>query len=115
MHYFAGLDIGTTHTKLVICTASLEIIFQDKLGYTVGFGATLDADEIYRNTINLLDHSNAQLDFSTNQLTITFSSAMHSLLLVDAAASPLTPLYTWADTSSPAAVTSTMQTRHITP
>lgn len=100
MHYFAGLDIGTTHTKLVICTPSLEIIFQEKIGYTIGFGATLDADEIYRNTIKLLDQANAQLHFRTNQVTVTFSAAMHSVVLVDAAARPLTPLYTWADTSS---------------
>ena len=66
MHYFAGLDIGTTHTKLVICKPSLEIIFQEKLGYTLGFGATLDADEIYPHAIELLDQANAQLDFTTN-------------------------------------------------
>ncbi|ULQ53547.1 gluconokinase [Flavihumibacter fluvii] len=100
MHYFAGLDIGTTHTKLVIATASLDIVFQEKMGYLRGFGATLDGDEIYQNITRLLENANRELDLSTNDVTIAISAAMHSLLLVDAAAVPLTPVYTWADTSS---------------
>jgi len=50
--------------------------------------------------MQLLDEAGRLLDFSTNHLTVSFSAAMHSIMLVNKAAVPLTPLYTWADTSS---------------
>lgn len=100
MHYFAGLDIGTTHTKLVITDGKLDIVFREKLGYSRGFGATLDALEIFQNIEQLLELADTTLQLSQHQITITCSAAMHSLLLVDESAKPISPVYTWADNSS---------------
>lgn len=100
MHYFAGLDIGTTHTKIVICDQALTVYFQSKRPYIKGAGATLDPIEISDNVNALLVEAFSAFLSADDTLTVSFSSAMHSLVLVDNQAIPLTPLYTWADASA---------------
>lgn len=100
MHYFAGLDIGTTHTKLIVVDQELQPLFQQKIGYVNGFGAQLDAGEILQNCIRLIEAARSALSLDQNSCTLCFSAAMHSLVLVDELGSPLTPLYTWADIQS---------------
>ncbi|MBZ5856676.1 gluconokinase [Flavihumibacter profundi] len=100
MHYYAGLDIGTTHTKLIICNSSLELVFQSKLGYQKGFGDRLDANEILQHANSLLLQASEELSLAHHQITISLSAAMHSILLVNESAEPITPMYTWADNSS---------------
>lgn len=100
MQYFAGLDIGTTHTKLIVVDQDQRPVFQQKTGYIKGFGAQLDAAEILQNCIWLIEAARAELSLDQNSCTLCFSAAMHSLVLVDSLGSPLTPLYTWADIQS---------------
>ncbi|WP_052273325.1 gluconokinase [Flavihumibacter solisilvae] len=100
MHYFAGLDIGTTHTKIVICDQALTVYFQSKRPYVKGAGATLDSLEILDNVNLLLQEVFSTFLKADDNLTVSFSSAMHSLVLVDGNAIPLTPLFTWADASA---------------
>lgn len=100
MQYYAGLDIGTTHTKLVITDALLHPVAQWKRGYRNGFGARLDANEIRAHCIDLLQEAAIALPAGASALWIGFSSAMHSLLLVDEKGEALTAVMTWADNSS---------------
>lgn len=100
MPLFAGLDIGTTHTKLIVCDPAVNILFQAKIGYSKGFGDTLDCAEILDAVYSLLKKAAETGVFAGQELVVTFSTAMHSLVLLNEAAEPLTPLYTWADTSS---------------
>jgi gluconokinase len=100
MEYFAGLDIGTTHTKLLVCNRELEIIFQSKSVYTKGFGATLDANEILHLAAGLIQEADQKLSFSVHNVTLSFSAAMHSLLFINQSAEPLTQVFTWADITS---------------
>ena len=79
MQYYAGLDIGTTHTKLVITDALLHPVAQWKRGYRNGFGARLDANEIRAHCIDLLQEAAIALPAGASALWIGFSSAMHSL------------------------------------
>lgn len=100
MPLYAGLDIGTTHTKLIICDSTVNILFQAKQGYTKGFGDTLDCIEI-RDIVTALFLKAVDSGVCTDQhLVVTLSTAMHSLVLLNEAAEPQTALYTWADTRS---------------
>lgn len=98
MHYFAGLDIGTTHTKLIVVDQNRQPVFQRKVSYQNGFCDQLDAEEVVQICTLLIDAAAEQL--RQTPCTLCFSAAMHSLVLVDEAARPLTPLYTWADIQS---------------
>ncbi|MFT4023714.1 MAG: gluconokinase [Flavihumibacter sp.] len=100
MHYYAGIDIGTTHLKLVITDPQLRVVVQGKRGYRNGFGARLDANEMRGHCFDLLKEASAALPADATALFIGFSSAMHSVLLVDRNGAPLTELMTWADNSS---------------
>lgn len=100
MPLFAGLDIGTTHTKLIICDSKVNVLFQAKQGYTRGFGDTLDCIEIRDAVTALLGKATASGVCTGQHLVISLSTAMHSLVLLDENAAPITPLYTWADTRS---------------
>ncbi|WP_052323828.1 gluconokinase [Flavihumibacter sp. ZG627] len=100
MQYFAGVDIGTTHTKLLVCDERLHLVYQSKRGYTKGAGAILDAPEILDAVKQLLSEAGESLSLFQKELTVCFSSAMHSIMLVDDNNHPITPLYTWADNSA---------------
>ncbi|MCG7855348.1 gluconokinase [Flavihumibacter sediminis] len=100
MQYFAGVDIGTTHTKLLVCDERLQLVYQSKRGYTKGAGAILDAPEILDAVKQLLSEAGESLSLFQKELTVCFSSAMHSIMLVDANNLPITSLYTWADNSA---------------
>lgn len=100
MHYYAGVDIGTTHTKLVLADHSLNILWQTKKGYQSGFGAELDPAELLLNTRELITALLQVVPANATKLIIGFSTAMHSLMLADKNGKALTPLLTWADNSS---------------
>ncbi|GAO43427.1 gluconokinase [Flavihumibacter petaseus] len=100
MRYFAGLDIGTTHTKLIVTDEQLHVVFQAKKGYELGHGARLDAPEILSHSIYLVEAALLQLPAAAESLVIGCSAAMHSLLLCDDQGAALSTLQTWADNSS---------------
>ena len=100
MPLFAGLDLGTTHTKLVVLDEKGNLLHQAKSSYTKGTTTELDPQEIRDLAENLLQNAFSVIGKRDTVLYLSLSAAMHSLMLVDEQANPLTPLSTWADTSS---------------
>ncbi|HVZ56725.1 MAG TPA: gluconokinase [Chitinophagaceae bacterium] len=105
MSVFLGIDIGTTHVKVLAYTSGSGAVLEDKETYALhqpvpGF-CEQDPREILAAWEAVMERTFRRLD--ARQVTAAcFSSAYHSILAVDAAGEPITPLITWADTRSEA-------------
>ena len=103
--YIIGVDIGTTSTKSVLYDLDNKAIAQHTVGYPLNKptkGAALqDPDAIFQAVIEtvkqVISCSEAK---SSDILCLSFSAAMHSLIVVDSCNKPLTPSLTWADSRS---------------
>ncbi|MEO6637585.1 MAG: FGGY family carbohydrate kinase, partial [Ginsengibacter sp.] len=100
--YIIGIDIGTGSTKAVALNYSGEVIASSQFHYSgldmpAGYSEQ-DPEIIWKAFRNcLIDITNIlkQVPFA-----VSFSSCMHSLILIDKDNKPLTNLITWADTRS---------------
>ncbi len=100
--YQLGIDIGTTSTKAVLFDAYGNAHSRHTVPYplyTPAPGAAEQApDQIAQAVVTAIAQTLAQGAVTPrDRLGLTLSSAMHSLLAVDAAGQPLSPVYTWAD------------------
>ena len=100
MDYFIGVDIGTTATKAVAFDLGGKILARQGIAYPMIHPrpdwSEQDPALILRAVIGCIGQ--VQRMVQTGQLLgVSFSSAMHSLMAVDAAGHPLTPLIIWAD------------------
>lgn len=100
MPLFAGLDLGTTHTKLLVLDETGALVHQSKFPYTKGFGARLDPLELKDLSAQLLTTAFSYLQERGAVIYLAISAAMHSLMLVDERCMPISSLTTWADTDS---------------
>ena len=104
MRYVIGVDIGTTSTKAVAYTETGDVlesagapceVFTDAGGMH-----ELEPAQVFDAVITVLlevtEHSAAPEDV----VAVSFSCAMHSLILVDETGKPLTRAFTWADRRS---------------
>lgn len=95
--YFTGLDIGTTSTKAVVFDISGKVLTQKSIAYEMfhpkSNWSEQNPDEIYTAVTECLTF----LDKRSLLETLSFSSAMHSIMAVDEAGKPLTNLIVWAD------------------
>lgn len=106
-NYMLGVDIGTTSTKAVLFTEKGEIIQQENIGYPLYTPdistAEQNPEEIFQAVVqaisNIMVHSQIA---SEKLLFISFSSAMHSVIVIDENDQPLTQCITWADNRSEA-------------
>jgi gluconokinase len=104
-HYMIGVDIGTTSTKAVLFEESGIIVAQADVGYPLHKPspsvAEQDPDEILHAVITTISRvmHNSSTDPS-KVLFVSFSSAMHSVIAVNAEGIPLTQCITWADNRS---------------
>ena len=94
-----GVDIGTTSTKSVAFTVGGRAVAEHSVGYPLdepspGF-AEQDPALILDAVRRTVAHVAAACDGRVRGLS--FSSAMHSLIGLDADGAPLTPSVTWAD------------------
>ena len=97
-----GVDIGTTSTKAVLFNKKGETLYRHGVEYPLHTPAPgtaeQDPEEIFHAVIGCIkevtSHTNENIRF------VSFSSAMHSLILVDKNDQPLTPSITWADNRS---------------
>lgn len=103
--YSIGIDIGTTSTKAIIFADNGEIIQEASIEYPLltpePNAAEQNPEEIFEAV--LLTTKKAILDAQLNKKQITFisfSAAMHSLILLDKRKQPLTASITWADQRS---------------
>ena len=100
MPLFAGLDLGTTHTKLVVLDERGNLLHQAKSSYKNGTTIELDPQEILVLAKQLLEDAFSVIDPRDSIIYLSLSAAMHSLMLVNENAVPISSLTTWADTSS---------------
>lgn len=103
--FFMGVDIGTTSTKAVLFDESGSQITRYAVHYellTDVLGkAEQNPDEIFqavKKAIWMVMKA-SQID-QTDLAAISFSAAMHSLILTDKNGEPLTKSITWADSRS---------------
>lgn len=102
MRYVVGIDIGTTSTKAVAFTAGGEVLGSAGASYPVftdGDGRhELDPDQLFDAVSSVLSAVRGYGELEA----VSFSCAMHSLILVDGEGRPLTRAMTWADLRSEA-------------
>ncbi|MBM7585785.1 gluconokinase [Bacillus pakistanensis] len=97
-----GVDIGTTSTKAVLFNEKGEMLFRYGVEYPLHTPepgtAEQDPEEIFQAVLKCMrevsSHANGDIEF------VSFSSAMHSLILVDEKDQPITNSITWADNRS---------------
>jgi gluconokinase len=94
-----GVDIGTTSTKAVAYDGSGRAYASHAVGYPlhepVAGYAEQNPDEILAAVLTTVHEVAATVDAPVAGLS--FSTAMHSLVGLDADGAPLTPSVTWAD------------------
>ncbi|MFD2247175.1 gluconokinase [Pontibacter ruber] len=100
-----GVDIGTTSTKAVAFGITGHVLFQEAKEYPLlspGPGtAELDPEQVLEAVLETLGAVIRLLHQAAYKLEgVSFSSAMHGLMAVDAHGNKLTNLITWADTRS---------------
>lgn len=103
--YMLGVDIGTTSTKAVLFRETGEIIAQSNHGYDLYTPdvrtAEQDPEEIYAAVCQVIRETMKKSAIAQSDLSfISFSSAMHSLIAMDAEGNAITPCITWADNRS---------------
>jgi gluconokinase len=103
--YAIGIDIGTTSTKVVLFDEKGAAVAHHAKSYPlladVPGAAEQNPDEIYEAVVfSLRETVRKSGDLAEKIGLISFSTAMHSLIAVDADGKPLTNSITWADTRS---------------
>ena len=104
---FIGIDIGTTSTKGIIANAAGRLLANVQIAYPIYQPeisyAEQDPDEIANAVWKVIKQLLSSPDAQDSKLVgIGFSSAMHSVILVDEAHQPLTRCMIWADNRSTA-------------
>lgn len=102
-----AIDIGTTSTKTLAVDQDGRLHGSHSIGYPLhtpspGY-AEQDPDVMYEAVLDCVDQVMKQGGWVAEDIIcVTFSSANHSLILVDSEGRPLTPSITWADQRSAA-------------
>ncbi|QBP17864.1 gluconokinase [Acetilactobacillus jinshanensis] len=101
MDYVIGADIGTTSIKLVLYNTKGKVLGYVNNGYKLYQDAPgmaeEDPHEIYLAMLKGLHDLTSKVDNPSDIKGVSFSCAMHSLILLDKNHRPLTRALTWAD------------------
>ncbi len=103
--YVIGIDIGTTSTKAVLFTTTGNTVFKYSVGYSLytptPTAAEQDPEEILSAVITAVRAviTNSKI-YPTQLICLSFSTAMHTLIAVDAEGKLLSKSITWADNRS---------------
>lgn len=102
LSYFIGLDTGTTSTKAIVYSSSGEIKGIGNVLYPLIVSQPSRAEQnpevIFEAVIQALKEAVKKSGVEKKQIAaIGYSTAMHSLIAVDALGKPLTNSITWAD------------------
>ncbi|WP_026583924.1 gluconokinase [Bacillus sp. J33] len=103
--YVIGTDIGTTSTKSVLFDHKGQVLGKYTIGYPLHTPnpstAEQDPDEIFQAVLGTIKGCIKEAGIKAEEVTcVSFSSAMHSVIAVDAEGLPLTNSITWADNRS---------------
>lgn len=105
MKFMIGADIGTTSTKAVIYDDAGTIKAVHHVEYPLhtptADTAEQDPNEIFDAVMMTIKHVVREAGAAKNEIAfVSFSSAMHSLIVMDADNEPMTRSITWADNRS---------------
>ncbi|WP_114570081.1 gluconokinase [Exiguobacterium flavidum] len=105
MRYLLGIDIGTTSTKAVLFARDGKLVHRAAADYPLHSPepgvAVQDADEIFRAVLLAVRKCVTGSGVAAREIGFaSFSSAMHSVIAVDAEGDAISPVYTWADNRS---------------
>ncbi|SDW23876.1 gluconate kinase, FGGY family [Marininema mesophilum] len=100
-----GVDIGTTSTKAVLYKKNGQLMESHKVKYpleTPVVGAVeQDPEKIYNAVVEVIQSVVKKSKVASRDiLTVSFSSAMHSVIAVDGEGQAITKSITWADSRS---------------
>jgi gluconokinase len=97
-----GVDIGTGSAKAVAINTEGKVIAASQFYYSTNSPRSgyseLDPEIIWQATVNCINEIAEKIQ--QVPFAVSFSSAMHSLLVMDNKNVAITPLITWADTRS---------------
>ncbi|MEO0887844.1 MAG: gluconokinase, partial [Cyanobacteria bacterium J06648_10] len=105
MRYVIGVDIGTSSTKAVLFDTNGRQVGRCSQGYELRSpelgAAEQNPDDILQAATQTTAKVVVESGIDPQQLVgISFSAAMHTLLLMGEDNQPITPMYTWADNRS---------------
>ncbi|MEL7360220.1 MAG: FGGY family carbohydrate kinase [Cyanobacteria bacterium J06560_6] len=105
MRYVIGVDIGTSSTKAVLFDTNGHQVGRCSQGYELRSpepgAAEQNPDDILQAATQTTAKVVVESGIDPQRLVgISFSAAMHTVLLVDGDDQPITPMYTWADNRS---------------
>jgi gluconokinase len=102
MDYFIGIDIGTGSTKAVALTTEGKVLHAEKVSYPTVTPQPQFSEQvpelIWQAFLKCIQRVVAYLHESPRGISL--STAMHSLIPVDEAGTPLMNMITWADNRS---------------
>jgi gluconokinase len=100
MVYYLGIDVGTTSAKAVAFSTTGEVLASHSCSYKMYHPqpswSEQDPEEVFEAVIHSTNKVIISLP-SYKPMFVTFSSAMHGLLLLDREGQPLTNCIIWAD------------------
>ncbi|AEV94857.1 gluconokinase [Pediococcus claussenii] len=100
MKYIIGTDLGTTSTKSILYSTDGKVVAYSNVEYPLYHDkpdmAEENPEEIWNAVVKTIKSVGEEVD-KDQIIGISFSSAMHSLLLLDENNIPLTRVITWAD------------------
>jgi len=102
MEYLLGIDIGTSSAKTLATTPEGQILAQTSRSYPMHQPRPGRREQDAKVVAEAVEDAVAAVieQLGKQPLALSFSSAMHSLLLLDESGDPLAPLLTWADQRS---------------
>lgn len=101
--YYIGADIGTTSTKAVLYDKKGTVLNTHHVEYPLHSPAPgvaeQDPDEIFQAVIECIKMvlQKSRVNASAHLTLVSFSSAMHSVIVIDETGKPITRCITWAD------------------
>ncbi len=100
--YFIGIDVGTGSTKAVAMDSKGSIIADAQIYYPStnihpGYSEQ-DPEMLFKAFIDVIKKIIDDLNYTP--VSISLSSAMHGVIVIDKSNKPITPLITWSDTRS---------------
>lgn len=100
MDYYIGIDVGTTSTKAVAFSITGTVLAQKSISYPILHPYENHSEQEPEKILDAVTHCLNNIATTLaghNPVLISFSAALHGLILIDKNNSPLTNCIIWAD------------------